>query len=212
MVVVVVVVVVSFAILLFVWKGKIFVGFERVGVMAGSGGRGLLSLAQGLMMGRSNNGGNLLGLAGRRTCFRASSSSSVWWEESSDVADDGGSSSGSRVVEQVLHEFRIQKAAPDWLPFLPGGSFWVPPAEEEEEDRKSYIPSFDNATEGEVLALMMPMGWPGPDTVPEGKNLLAAVLQSLLVCISTTFVHNLKGSQHDCSRHDITMLGFLQSS
>jgi hypothetical protein len=165
-VVVVVVVVVCFAILLFVWKGKIFWGFGRVGVMAGSGGRGLLSLAQGLMMGRSNNGGNLLGLAGRRTCFRASSSSSVWWEESSDVADEGGSSSGSRVVEQVLHEFRIQKAAPDWLPFLPGGSFWVPPAEEE-EDRKSYIPSFDNATEGEVLALMMPMGWPGPDTVPE---------------------------------------------
>jgi hypothetical protein len=56
------------------------------------------------------------------------------------------------------------------------------------------------------------MGWPGPDTVPEGKNFLAAVLHSLLVCISTTFVHNPKGFQHDCSRHNITMLGFLQSS
>jgi hypothetical protein len=58
----------------------------------------------------------------------------------------------------------------------------------------------------------MPMGWPGPDTVPEGKNFLAAVFHSLLVCISSTFVHNLKGFQHNCSRHNITILGFLHSS
>lgn len=103
-------------------------------------------------------------LSSRRSC-----SASPWWEPSSDIADaEGGSSSGSRGLDQVLREFRIQKAAPDWLPLLPGGSFWVPPEEIPELKESSGVPAIEPATEGELFAMIMPSGWPAPSTV-DGK-------------------------------------------
>uniref|UniRef100_A0A0E0LRM9 Uncharacterized protein n=1 Tax=Oryza punctata TaxID=4537 RepID=A0A0E0LRM9_ORYPU len=34
---------------------------------------------------------------------------------------------GVRRLEEAIHGVMVRRAAPDWLPFVPGGSFWVPP-------------------------------------------------------------------------------------
>uniref|UniRef100_A0A804RFI3 Uncharacterized protein n=1 Tax=Zea mays TaxID=4577 RepID=A0A804RFI3_MAIZE len=34
---------------------------------------------------------------------------------------------GIRRLEEAIHGVMVRRAAPDWLPFVPGGSFWVPP-------------------------------------------------------------------------------------
>jgi hypothetical protein len=34
---------------------------------------------------------------------------------------------GIRRLEEAIHGVMVRRATPDWLPFVPGGSFWVPP-------------------------------------------------------------------------------------
>ncbi|KAK7388139.1 hypothetical protein VNO78_22946 [Psophocarpus tetragonolobus] len=34
---------------------------------------------------------------------------------------------GVKLLEEHFHRVMVKKATPDWLPFLPGSSFWVPP-------------------------------------------------------------------------------------
>lgn len=38
-----------------------------------------------------------------------------------------GEMEGVKLLEDHAHRVMIMKATPDWLPFLPGYSFWVPP-------------------------------------------------------------------------------------
>ncbi|OIS97021.1 PREDICTED: uncharacterized protein LOC109234353 [Nicotiana attenuata] len=38
-----------------------------------------------------------------------------------------GSEGGIRKLEEVIHSVIVRRSAPDWLPFLPGYSYWVPP-------------------------------------------------------------------------------------
>ncbi|CAN4112930.1 unnamed protein product [Withania somnifera] len=38
-----------------------------------------------------------------------------------------GSDGGIRKLEEVIHSVIVRRSAPDWLPFLPGSSYWVPP-------------------------------------------------------------------------------------
>jgi len=34
---------------------------------------------------------------------------------------------GLRRLEDAIHGVLVRRAAPDWLPFVPGASYWVPP-------------------------------------------------------------------------------------
>ncbi|RDX76850.1 hypothetical protein CR513_43114, partial [Mucuna pruriens] len=34
---------------------------------------------------------------------------------------------GVKLLEEHVHHIMVKKATPDWLPFLPGSSYWVPP-------------------------------------------------------------------------------------
>ena len=34
---------------------------------------------------------------------------------------------GVRRLEDAIHGVLVRRAAPDWLPFVPGASYWVPP-------------------------------------------------------------------------------------
>lgn len=83
-------------------------------------------------------------------------------DSSTDAAGEQvGSSSGNR-LEQVLHEFRIQKATPDWFPLMPERSFWMPPEEPPVEEAPAAL---EPATEGELFSMIMPSGWPAPAPV-----------------------------------------------
>ncbi|KAG0589618.1 hypothetical protein M758_1G032200 [Ceratodon purpureus] len=86
-------------------------------------------------------------------------------DSSADSAGEqvGGSSSANR-LEQVLHEFRIQKATPDWLPLMPERSFWMPPEEPVVEEAPAAA-AIEPATEGELFSMIMPSGWPAPAPV-----------------------------------------------
>ncbi|GFP93985.1 hypothetical protein PHJA_001542900 [Phtheirospermum japonicum] len=34
---------------------------------------------------------------------------------------------GIKRIEDAIHNIIVRRSAPDWLPFLPGSSYWVPP-------------------------------------------------------------------------------------
>lgn len=34
---------------------------------------------------------------------------------------------GTQKLEDVIHNIIVKRSAPDWLPFIPGASYWVPP-------------------------------------------------------------------------------------
>ncbi|XP_057769637.1 uncharacterized protein LOC130989625 [Salvia miltiorrhiza] len=63
-------------------------------------------------------------------------------------------------IEDVIHSFIVRRSRPDWLTFVPGGSYWVPPR------RTSYgvsgiVETLSNAlTEEEYLSLTTVQGWP----------------------------------------------------
>jgi hypothetical protein len=55
-------------------------------------------------------------------------------EESAASSGGAGGSVGDaaalmriRRLEDAIHGILVRRAAPDWLPFVPGGSYWVPP-------------------------------------------------------------------------------------
>ncbi|KAL2534476.1 hypothetical protein Adt_07827 [Abeliophyllum distichum] len=37
-------------------------------------------------------------------------------------------SAGFKKLEEAIHRIIVRRSAPDWLPFLPGHSYWVPPS------------------------------------------------------------------------------------
>jgi hypothetical protein len=85
-----------------------------------------------------------------------------------------------------LYDIRIQKGATELFFFFPG-DLSESPLKKKKKIKKKYqkqssSPSFDNATEGELLALMKPVDWPAPDSVPEGKT--SSLLQ---FCIHNSF-------------------------
>ncbi|KAK7265218.1 hypothetical protein RJT34_32834 [Clitoria ternatea] len=53
----------------------------------------------------------------RVVCHRHRSSEASKWMEID----------GVELLEDHIHRITVKKATPDWLPFLPGSSFWVPP-------------------------------------------------------------------------------------
>ncbi|KAG8638182.1 uncharacterized protein LOC110599633 isoform X2 [Manihot esculenta] len=44
-----------------------------------------------------------------------------------DLSDDSSTDPLLRKLEDAIHRILVRRAAPDWLPFLPGSSYWVPP-------------------------------------------------------------------------------------
>ncbi|KAH6831716.1 hypothetical protein C2S53_008649 [Perilla frutescens var. hirtella] len=63
-------------------------------------------------------------------------------------------------MEDVIHNFVVRRSKPDWLAFVPGASYWVPPR------RTSYgvagvFEKLANAlTDEEYLSLTTLQGWP----------------------------------------------------
>jgi hypothetical protein len=46
---------------------------------------------------------------------------------SSSSSGAAGDSAGMRRLNDAIHGVIVRRAAPEWLPFVPGGSYWVPP-------------------------------------------------------------------------------------
>ena len=107
------------------------------------------------------------------------------------AAGDDGSPSvevvGIRRLEEAIHGVMVRRSTPEWLPFVPGGSFWVPPmrrphgvaelvgriaasgvsdAGEVAYQAEAYVPM----TEEEELSLSTARGWPSAAYFVEGER------------------------------------------
>ncbi|KAL3825010.1 hypothetical protein ACJIZ3_021039 [Penstemon smallii] len=80
-------------------------------------------------------------------------------------------------IEDVIHGIIVKRSKPDWLPFVPGASYWVPPRRSSygvaEIVRKLANPLDDD----EFMSLTTLQGWPSSafyvnNEVPSHVNLL----------------------------------------
>ncbi|KAG2577652.1 hypothetical protein PVAP13_6NG196700 [Panicum virgatum] len=99
---------------------------------------------------------------------------------------------GIRRLEEAIHGVMVRRATPDWLPFVPGGSFWVPPLRRPQgvAELVGRIAAAGGAeglvgaaggavevveldapmTEEEALSFSTARGWPSASYFVEGKS------------------------------------------
>lgn len=73
-------------------------------------------------------------------------------------------------IEDAIHRIIVRRSAPDWLPFRPGASYWVPPR------RSSYgvadlVHKLANTlSEEEIMSLATFRGWPSSNFYLDNGN------------------------------------------
>lgn len=66
----------------------------------------------------------------------------------------------ARRLEDVIHGILVRRSAPDWLPFVPGSSYWVPPRTRSYKLVEVLEKVSSPMTEEEVMSLTTAWGWP----------------------------------------------------
>ncbi|KAL9351197.1 hypothetical protein Peur_053877 [Populus x canadensis] len=110
--------------------------------------------------------------------------------------DDSSSSSSStdpllRKLEDAIHGIIVRRAAPDWLPFLPGSSYWVPPPRSASGSLgiAHLVEKLANPlSDEESLSTSTVRGWPSSDYFVKGASsqLVEVKLNSKKVEADTT--------------------------
>ncbi|GMH03142.1 hypothetical protein Nepgr_004981 [Nepenthes gracilis] len=75
---------------------------------------------------------------------------------------------GIKRLEDVIHGIIVRRSAPDWLPFLPGSSYWVPPKPRAQNIVELVGKLTNPLTEEEGLSLTTVRGWPSSSYFLEG--------------------------------------------
>ncbi|CAH2051267.1 unnamed protein product [Thlaspi arvense] len=66
-----------------------------------------------------------------------------------------------RKLNEFVRRIVVQNSTPDWLPFAPGSSFWVPPHQNTAAKIANLVDKVTNPlTEEESFSLSSPSGWP----------------------------------------------------
>jgi hypothetical protein len=82
-----------------------------------------------------------------------------------------------KLFDELIHRILVKKSTPDWLPFVPGSSFWVPPRPTHSNvvhlvhkitGAENRLP-FSN---DESLSLSSVRGWPSSNYFIKGINFL----------------------------------------
>lgn len=85
----------------------------------------------------------------------------------SDLSDASSSASSDpllRKLEDAIHRIIVRKSAPDWLPFLPGSSYWVPPPRSRNYGLNHLVEKLANPlTQEESMSTTTLRGWPSSD-------------------------------------------------
>ncbi|XVF23195.1 hypothetical protein REPUB_Repub13aG0016300 [Reevesia pubescens] len=92
---------------------------------------------------------------------------------SSDPSSDSSSSSDPllRKLEDAIHRIIVRRSAPDWLPFLPGSSYWVPPSTAQSYGLAQYVEKLANPlTSEESMSTTTVRGWPSSDYFIKGGS------------------------------------------
>ncbi|WOL08548.1 hypothetical protein Cni_G17301 [Canna indica] len=73
-----------------------------------------------------------------------------------------------RRLEEAIHAISIRRSAPEWLPFVPGSSYWVPPPRRAAGVVELVRKIADPLTEEETMSLTNVRGWPSSAYFVEG--------------------------------------------
>ncbi|KAK4746564.1 hypothetical protein SAY87_025601 [Trapa incisa] len=65
-----------------------------------------------------------------------------------------------RKLEEAIHALFVEKSTPDWLPFIPGSSFWVPPRKRPVDVVDLVEKLMKQSIEEETLNFTSSRGWP----------------------------------------------------
>ena len=63
-------------------------------------------------------------------------------------------------LDDIVQTILVQRATPDWLPFVPGSSFWVPPRLAPLKVTDLVGKLADQLTDEESLSVATDRGWP----------------------------------------------------
>ncbi|XP_057967639.1 uncharacterized protein LOC131157470 [Malania oleifera] len=77
-----------------------------------------------------------------------------------------------RQLEDAVHRVVARRSAPDWLPFVPGASYWVPPPPTPSSQALAdLISKLDNTlTKERAKSLTTVRGWPSSSYFDEGAS------------------------------------------
>ncbi|KAK4267712.1 hypothetical protein QN277_024456 [Acacia crassicarpa] len=93
-------------------------------------------------------------------------------QSSSDVGDLDSSPNPDpliRKLEDAIHCIIVRRSAPDWLPFLPGSSYWVPPPRSASNGLAQLLDQLANPiTEEESMSINTVRGWPSSSYFIQG--------------------------------------------
>ncbi|KAH7515315.1 uncharacterized protein LOC107428128 [Ziziphus jujuba] len=92
-----------------------------------------------------------------------------------DLTDSSSSSSSSdpllRKLEDAIHRIIVRRSAPDWLPFLPGYSYWVPPPRSRNYGLNQLVEKLANPlSEEESMSTTTVRGWPSSSYFIQGAS------------------------------------------
>ncbi|VFQ83704.1 unnamed protein product [Cuscuta campestris] len=73
-------------------------------------------------------------------------------------------------IEDAIHRIIVLKSAPDWLPFVPGASYWVPPRRGSYGIAKIVHKLSNSLSEEEVMSLTSDRGWPSSSFYVDEKE------------------------------------------
>lgn len=75
-------------------------------------------------------------------------------------------------LEDAIHRIIVRRSAPDWLPFLPGSSYWVPPPKSQFYGVAQLVEKLANPlTPEQSMSTSTVRGWPSSDYFIKGTIL-----------------------------------------
>ncbi|CAN8233799.1 unnamed protein product [Cochlearia groenlandica] len=67
-------------------------------------------------------------------------------------------------LEDAVHQILVRRSAPDWLPFVPGASYWVPPPRSQSHGIAKLVEKLANPIgDEESISISSGRGWPSSD-------------------------------------------------
>jgi hypothetical protein len=102
-----------------------------------------------------------------------------------------------RKLEDAIHRIIVRRSAPDWLPFLPGSSYWVPPPPhglnhlvhhfaKQHDESLAPISTTNAATANSISTVASQRGWPSSSYFING--LLLSLFASQILSVSHTSI------------------------
>ncbi|XP_052876493.1 uncharacterized protein LOC108486975 isoform X1 [Gossypium arboreum] len=89
--------------------------------------------------------------------------------DQSDASSESSSDPLLRKLEDAIHRIIVRRSAPDWLPFLPGSSYWVPPPTSQSYGLAQIVEKLANPlTPEESLSTTTVRGWPSSEYFIKG--------------------------------------------